>query len=281
MSVFTLLPFLRNGQQDSDQIRENFEEFVQQKVTGAILFLLFIIFVTTTGVMGQTGTTDQKVIPPETSSETPEKVPEMQPIAASDIPKASEETISQLGEIRGKIKPLDNIKETGLRFKTLKAETDQLQAQLDETNLEELKYNRLLSIQTSWENIKTSMSAWQNNLQSRSQELETYGQVLQENQKLWEMTSNASKERDDPEAIRSRINEVLDSILVVDKVLKTRQEAVLTLMDQVSQESIRINKAQARIKEAQVETRAKIFAIDSPPLWKAFHRTEKSLSISR
>jgi hypothetical protein len=161
----------------------------------------------------------------------------------------------------------------------LKQEIDNRVAHLKEINPEELKLNRLLEIQTSWENFKSVISAWQENLLSRSQELEAYGNELQKMHTRWELTLAASQEREDPPALRSRVNVVLDSINNVDKAFKTRQKDMLTLMNQISQESIRINTILSRINEAQDETREKIFAIDSPPLWKAFKRVETDRSI--
>jgi small-conductance mechanosensitive channel len=203
------------------------------------------------------------------------KIVEIQPIAASDIAKLSEQTISNLVEIRGKIKPLEEVSKVAEDFTKLLEEINQLERQLKETNLNELKFNRLSVMQNSWEDAKSALTQWQDNLQTRSQDLEKLGQSLKENQELWEKTRNASKEREDPNALRDRISEVLDSIVYVHKALKFRQEAILTLMDKISQESIRINKALTKINQAIDVNREKIFAIDSPPLWKAFEKKEK------
>jgi len=250
-----------------------YRKIVPLILIGVIIFPYYIIAQSPAGA-------NQNATSTETTREESQTKQELQPIPASDIPANSEETIKQLDEIQDKLKPLEGINEIQQSFKDLTVESDQLERQLNETSLEELKYNRLLSFQTNWENIKTSISAWQSQLQTRSQELETLDKILKEKQKLWQKTREASMEREDPEAIQTRIKEVIDSILVIDDLLKIRQEAVLTLLDEVSRESIRINKAQAKIKEAQAENREKIFAVDSPPIWKAFKRTEKSLSIT-
>jgi potassium efflux system protein len=266
----------------SKNFYENIKRIIKYQFHKASLAIFLITLMISAGVMAQgPSSSDQKQTPAEKAAEIPEKEPELQPIAASDIPNVSEETITQLDEIRRKIRPLDEVKDIDQNFKDLQEEINQMEAELDATNLEDLKFNRLMVIQTDWENAKTTMMSWQNSLKSRSEELEAYGQSLKEMQQLWEMTREASAERDDPQALKTRISEVQDSISKVDKVLKIRQEVVLTLMDQISQESIRINKALSKVSEAQAQTREKIFAIDSPPLWKAFEWKEKRPSLSQ
>ena len=169
----------------SIQIKEDIKKITHRKLTGITLSIFFIILFTTSGVMAQTGTSNQKETTSETIAEPTEKAPEMQAIAASDIPKISEETISQLDEIRSKIKPLNELNDIENNFDELKDEIKQLEMQLNASNLEDLKFNRLVAIQNTWENIKIPISNWQNNLQSRSQELETYGQTLNEKQQWW------------------------------------------------------------------------------------------------
>ncbi len=281
MNILTHFSLWRNRQHNSGMIKRDLGKFVPHKLTEFNFSLLLAIIFIATGVLAQSsGGTSQQETVSETPAESAEKKPELQPIAASEIPKLSEETISQLDEIRTKIKPLDELGDISKGFEEIRTEIDQLESDLSEINLLELKFSRLVVIQTSWESIKTSMSVWQNSLQSRSQELEIYGQALKQKHELWEMTSNAATERGDPQALQSRIGEVLDSIVDVEKDLKVRQESVLTLMNQVSQESIRINKALSKINSAQQQTRERMFTVDSPPLWNAFRWEEKRPSLS-
>ena len=281
MSILAFSSFIRFKEGLSKQPKAAILGLINQQATIAITSILMIILMISAGVMAQgPGSSNQKETATETITETAEKAPELQPIAASDIPSVSEETTVQLDEIRGKIKPLEERKEIQQNFEDLQVEISGMEEQLDATTPEDLKFNRLITLQTSWENVKTSATGWQNSLQSRSQELEEYSQILTEKKQLWEMTQKASLERNDPKALRSRIGEVLESISDVDKELKIQQAAVLTLMDRISQESIRINKALSKISESQAQTREQIFAIDSPPIWKAFEWKEQRASLS-
>jgi small-conductance mechanosensitive channel len=283
------LRFLINSIHQNSHLKSNFVLLFQ-------IFILsfFIIFCSSLYLSAQTPkSSDQTQTTQQPTQEPEDKAPELQPITASDIPTVSEETTVQLDEIRAKIKPLDELKEIrakikpldelkqiGQNFKELQEEINQMDEQLNATTLEDLKFNRLMSLQSSWESVKTSMTDWQNKLQTRSQELEGYSQILLEKNQLWELTKTASQEREDPQALMLRIREVMESINEVDKELKKRQEAVLTLMDQVSQESILTNKALTKINEGLSYSREKIFAIDSPPLWKAFKLSEQKNKLS-
>ncbi|UCF64515.1 MAG: mechanosensitive ion channel [bacterium] len=281
MSIFTHFFSFENQHQIYRVTEKNRKKFMpRQRTVFNIALLFLIIFLTTAGIAQSAKDVSQKESGSETVAQPAEKKPELLPIGASDIPKVSEMTVSQLDEIRNKIEPQDVVAKVVTAFEEIQSEINQLDSELSEVDLLELKFSRLVAIQTSWESVKASMSIWQNTLQSRSQEFESFGQNLKEKQKLWEMTREASAERADPKAIQLRVTEVLDSISNVDKILKTRQEAILTLMDKVSQASIRINKALSKISDAQAQSREKMFAIDSPPLWKAFKWKEERPSFS-
>jgi len=247
-----------------------------------IFLILLIILILPVGMMPQESSdSEQQKTAEKTAAESPKNFPEILPIPPSEIPKMSVETIAQLDSIRDKIKPLDDQKNIEQNFQDLQKEIDWMERELSEMALEHLKFSRLAEFKTDWENAKTQTTAWQSSLQSRSKELETFGQTLKEQEHLWALTEKASLERGDPQALRARIREILESIADLDKDLKIRQEAVLTLMDQISQDSMRSTKALAKLSEAQSQTRKKILAVDSPPIWKAFERTEEKTPLSR
>ena len=210
----------------------------------------------------------------DTSTDAEKTSVEVIPIAVSDILIISTETITQLDEIRLELKPIKNVNEVEKNFQEFKANITIMERKLDSVNLNDLKFNRLMVLQNSWEDEKSKLLNWQNILQSRSEELENFRQLLANRQQEWGTTRKAALEREDPEALIIRIKEVLDLIDDVDQALKIRQETILTLMDQITQESIRINKALTQISEAHTQTREHIFTLDSPPIWKVFEKDE-------
>lgn len=246
-----------------------------------ILTILLVILIHPNGMTAQeSGESEQEKISKEAATESPKKIPEILPIAASEIPRISVESLAELDAIREKIKPLDNVKNIELNFGDVRQEINRMEKELSATTLENLKFSRLIEFKTNWENMKIPISGLYSNLQSRSEELETFSQTLNEKRLLWELTQKASQEREDPEALRTRIREILDSISEVERILKTRQQDILTLMDQISYESIRITKTLTKINEAQVQTRKKLFAVDSPPIWKAFEQTDEKVLLT-
>jgi len=226
-------------------------------------------------------TPDQEISVNDSSIDGKENIAEEIPITLSDIPIVSTETLTQLDKIQLELKPVDGVKDIENSFIDFRNNISEMRKMLSTVDLGDLKFNRLLALQNSWNDEKNVIINWQKILQSRSQELDNFRKLLSNREKTWEITKENVLERDDPAALIARINEILDLIRDVDKALKSRQEEILTLMDQLGQESIQINKSLSQIVDAQRQTREHIFSSDNPPIWKAFKLEGTKLSFRK
>jgi small-conductance mechanosensitive channel len=125
----------------------------------------------------------------------------------------------------------------------------------------------LQAYQRQWQRIQGTYADWLTLLTQRSTQLQYNLQRMDELEKSWLLTFEAAQASKDSVLNIQQIKESLRSIHNIQPSLQERLAQVLSLQSQVGDELAKARKVLAQISQAQETAVARIFEIDSPPLW--------------
>ncbi|MGB5296174.1 MAG: mechanosensitive ion channel domain-containing protein [Thermoanaerobaculia bacterium] len=117
--------------------------------------------------------------------------------------------------------------------------------------------------------IRDRLDRWIRDLVQRSSIRESTLKDLQDTTLLWELTRDVEREEELPEALQQQISEVLEVLGASEGNVRSARDAVLALQVSVAQEQGALDELLARQREEISRRNTAIFAVDSPPLWKA------------
>lgn len=127
----------------------------------------------------------------------------------------------------------------------------------------------LHDLEQEWSRVAARLLRWQGGLEARSDELAEERQDILEARRMWRHTLNVHRDGDDPlpEAQRDRIQTLLARVRRVKRRLDRRQDEVVGLQGELSDQGLRIAAIIARIHSAQRNARQRRNERDHDPFW--------------
>jgi small-conductance mechanosensitive channel len=127
----------------------------------------------------------------------------------------------------------------------------------------------LENLRQQWLHLDGQLDGWNEGLRGGVTEIETLRQEVEEMRSVWELTLQAAARARSPRVLRERIRGVQQAIASVEELLEARLEALAAAGTRVAGLMAEVGRALAEIDAARSRARKDLFAIDSPPLWRA------------
>jgi potassium-dependent mechanosensitive channel len=128
-------------------------------------------------------------------------------------------------------------------------------------------FDTLNDLDNEWRARLGRLKAWQLALTRNAQQIETDRQTLATERELWQKTSDATESAALPPATLQRISETLGSLENAEHRLQALRSKILTLQDQVAEQSLAVGRMVDRIQRQRGEIGKRLFERDAPPLW--------------
>ena len=199
-------------------------------------------------------------------------------VQTTEIPMRADETHAALSNMMEVMQPRaeivaieEELPQAVDSLKTLLSDT--LYSQLDSLSLRQLQ-----NLRQDWTILSRQLDSWVQMLLARTVELEEYNRQAKQMAKEWEdIRSNIGEEA--PEAIVARINAIVAEVDTVKKRLAVRTNTLLIYQTLLSEQQIKIKDLLTRIGNVEAKKRGRVFVLDSPPLWQAFHVQQDTLGL--
>ncbi len=130
------------------------------------------------------------------------------------------------------------------------------------------------NLRQRWLSYRNQLNDWATLLAGRLDVLQGARAALDSLVSGWEVTRQAGRESDYPEAARQQIASVLNAAADVDGRLRERLDAVVTLQTQIADASIRVTEVLERIDAAERDLQLRLVARDAPPFWRVLPSAE-------
>jgi len=143
---------------------------------------------------------------------------------------------------------------------------DAMEARLASRPIDELPLGQLDQASREWRQMRVQLQEWETVLAERLHQLEGLEKEIQEIVLVWQETRRVNQ--DLPQDLRQRIDRVVQSAEKVRSTVTARRNAVLALQSQVVDRMITVAGNIAAVDRASEHRRTRLFAIDSPPIWK-------------
>jgi len=208
-----------------------------------------------------------------------EAVPEV--ILAPDIVVQAQKVSADLHLIQGLLHPSPAVEKVEADFDSLMDSIKQANQEFEALDLEHLSFRKLNQIQDQWQSYRFQVETLQSTIVDRSQQLEAKRIDLSAIKDTWGRTQVVALQDEYSEALQERIKAVLFEINNVEQELRERLEAVFSLQDQVSTQFSTISKVLNRLDTAGENSRRRLFAHDSLPLWKAIFESGDGIPLSQ
>lgn len=200
-------------------------------------------------------------------------------VPTSEIAQKAEETSTRLLEITADLKPNPDIAEIQEKFSTLKREIDK---SINKSSIDEILSSKYRNIENNHQNLlryKTILSRWGATLRRRSEKLSFFHDELKMLNEQWKMTREKASEKEIPDVLRQRIDDLVNNVNSVDRSLKERQNALLIIQNRLSAEETSIGVMLAKTNEARGILNRQWFALDASPIWTALLRKDNERSV--
>jgi len=132
----------------------------------------------------------------------------------------------------------------------------------------------LHDLEQEWSRVHTQLTNWQGALETRSTQLAEEREHVLNARQLWRLSLDADRERPLADAQRVRIDSLLTRIRRIKHRLDRREEEVIDLQGELSDEGLRIAAVIARIRSAQRQARQRRQERDHRPIWLGWQRVE-------
>jgi potassium-dependent mechanosensitive channel len=205
--------------------------------------------------------------PPTTTLPVPVAIP------TAHVPAAAEATSAQLRDIRSRLEADPAIVAVEA---TLPATVEHLHELATDPRTQigpSMAPTVLRDVESRWTAAREALGEWKATLAARTQTLDAGLAQLHDLRERWQRTRDAPGAAELPPALRVRVRGTLDEIADVEKRIRERRDALLTLQDRVSREEVAVADALGRIEGVREALRRKLLAYDSPPLWEAIRES--------
>ncbi len=123
-------------------------------------------------------------------------------------------------------------------------------------------------LEDEWRARADELARWGGVLSRRAAAHATDLERLAALRALWERTQEAAGAEAAPPAVQERIRGTLETVERVDRGLRQRQAALLTLQSRVSEQQLLAGDSIDRLRRAREDARGRLFEPERPPLWR-------------
>jgi small-conductance mechanosensitive channel len=219
--------------------------------------------------------------PPATQADTVAIPSGPQPIAATDIPQRAEEATAILREIRAGLVSDSAVASIDSALQSLVETISEQRDGLSQGRLTTLYLSELEDLDQQWLSYQSTLDQGRGTLESQTQSLNEQRTRLAEMRGSWQLTSDSAPAEELPEALVERVRSQLSDIDAVDAQVRRPRDRLLTLQNQIADQSIIVSEVLTSIQAARQSAQRRILSAESPPLWGAFTREEREARAPR
>ena len=210
----------------------------------------------------------QNVSPSATETASPTPTPAPTAVTLPDIVSASDAASQRLDQIQSEI---SENQITANITRDLATATEEINARLDETRrilTPGAPLDTVRELETRWQKTADQLTIWTRALTDRATALDRQLAEMPDLRTTWKATFDLARSSNAPPELMQRIENVLKSIDTTEAALEKRRTEVLTLQTRVAGQMQRVQGALRSVKSAQSAAVNRIWAQDSPPIWR-------------
>jgi small-conductance mechanosensitive channel len=200
---------------------------------------------------------------------------EPRPIQTADILKEADNTTNTIQILSSALTPQKIITDIEEKFPEFLRIIEEIQKDQDMQKIDKISTSKLNDLQKKWISHLATVKGWEENLATRSENLETNRITLLEAKRLWEVTETAAKKDNVPNQMQVRIRDVIKMINEVEGQYRKRLDEIIRLQNTIYEKVSFINSNIEKIKKVLLQKNLEILSIDSKPLWEAFTADEE------
>ena len=201
-------------------------------------------------------------------------------IPAADIVRRADEAITALAAIRLRLNPDAAVADVESELPVSIQAVQRLTTDLDLETLDRLSLRNLQDLRQRSVRYQVQFRDRQQSLDQRLATLEVERRAVRAVREVWDVTNRAAVAEDYAVVLIERTRDVQGTVDQVETYRRGRQDVVLALQDQVSQQLSTVTQVVTQIDIAQGDVRQRLFEPDSPPLWQAAFSRGDDLSLT-
>ncbi len=203
-----------------------------------------------------------------------------QAIPQSEVLRRVDEAIAALAAIRFRLNPDPAVADVESELPVSIQAVQRLGTDLDLETLDRLSLRNLQDMRQRWARYEAQFRDWQRSLDERLATLEVERRAVRTVRDVWDVANRAAVAENYPVILIERTRDVQGTVDQVETYRRGRQDVVLGLQDQVSQQLSAITHVLTQIDIAEGDARQRLFEPDSPPLWQAVFSRGDDLSLT-
>ena len=190
------------------------------------------------------------------------------PIAVSDIPAAAEHFQELRRQMTAHLPPGQDLAGADAELSRIESRADRVLKGRALSSEEEVQLVELQDLEVDLREADSAAARLETALTARARLLDADLGRLQQERGRWNATLPEMETHEAPEAVRSRVAEVLASIDGLKTGLKRQRDEALTSLDRVSRLRSDLASAQAQMSERRAQAQRRIFDLSEAPIWK-------------
>ncbi len=240
-------------------------EFQQHRLPGSILTsgILVLLLAAASPVVAQG---DQPAAP------SPASTPVQTPIPASQIPAGVGEVAAILRGIEANAQPQGRATKITDALPATRQSIDALESEIFPLFEEDGPPQVLRDAAAEVARIERRLVGWLDPLEGRTDGFDRHLNDLRSRKEQWELIRNEADTEDLPIALVDQVDETLDEIARVEKIIRDRRAVILTVQAGVAEQRSRLRTLTDQLRSKIQERQENLLRLDSPTLWKAFGR---------
>jgi len=217
---------------------------------------------------------------PSQAGETKQAPPAPAAIPDSEIIPRADQTIKALQELRLKVTADSTLSSIQKDFAAFVEKSDRRRESEAETMSKSRSVQRLNEIQREWSLEQSQLDDWERALAGRSQILVAQDKDIDQTIETWRATQVAVAKKFFFKAVlQRRVEDVLREAQATRLAIQEQTTKLLKLQSQVADRLATLAGIRKEIDQAREEFGRGLFALDSPPLWKALFGPEAQETI--
>ncbi len=201
---------------------------------------------------------------------------QLQSVALTDIAKRSEETLNLIFQMKKSLEDNTEIMQINEKYDDFLKNLKQSEKDFQTEKKDKSSLTHIAEQERIWFTFKAIISDWLPVVRQRSKTLDDNIKILQNDEKLWNLTKKQARKKNAPAAITERIRSVLKSIKETKAALRSSLNESLTLQSKLTEADIKISEVLSHINRQKEKAGATLLTLDKPVIWKAFKKQEVS-----
>ncbi len=197
-------------------------------------------------------------------------------IAIDDISRRAEEVHDLLGQYR--LKDIPDSRLAGLRLRLLKIRNrvERFENAADAAVSGRVSLGELGSLLNECERWSAKIAADEEFVAKGTHKLKGEIQSLEELERRWIATREKISGESPPNAVKDRVQTVLDEARKAREVRKKKLDLLLDFQDELSSDKLRLGAVAEKLQEARTDAVGLMMSFNAPPVWSIFPAAEGS-----